>query len=221
MRRMQTPWTRTVRMLILAGVLSLSSLALAQEHPLPDCTEASLSGPYAYSRTGTVVGQGPAAANGVVTFDGQGNLLGTDTASVNGTITARDFKGEYKVAPDCTGTATFVFSDREIVNLDLQIIAGAQAVQFIQTDAGTVITGAAKAQSHARHSAAATTEVHLQQPPEALGLRRPVDRPPRPGGGQYCNAADFASCRATCGIVGQSCFVCAIADDGHPVFYCR
>jgi hypothetical protein len=125
----------------------VSSTGLAQDDILPQCTESSLYGPYAYSRVGTVVDKGPAAANGVVTFDGQGKLAGTDTASVNGRITDRSFKGEYAVAPDCTGTAAFFFSDREIVNIDLQIIAGAREVQFIQTDTGTVITGSAKTQS--------------------------------------------------------------------------
>jgi hypothetical protein len=125
----------------------VSSTGLAQEDILPRCTESSLFGPYAYARAGTVIDQGPAAANGVVTFNGQGKLAGTDTASVNGMITDRFFQGEYAVTPDCTGTATFFFSDREIVNIDLQIIAGAREVQFIQTDTGTVITGSAKAQS--------------------------------------------------------------------------
>jgi hypothetical protein len=64
-----------------------------------------------------VIGKGPAAANGVVTFDGQGKLEGVDTASVNGQITDRSFKGDYAVTPDCTGNATFFFSGREVVNI--------------------------------------------------------------------------------------------------------
>ena len=72
------------------GVLSLFVLSCiapaGTQAPAPDpaCTAASLHGSYAYSRMGTIVGVGPAAANGVVTFDGQGRLTGTDTASVNG-----------------------------------------------------------------------------------------------------------------------------------------
>jgi hypothetical protein len=98
-------------------------------------------------------------------------------------------RGKYQVSPDCTGSATFFFSDWEMVSLDLQILAERQEVQFIQTDAGTVITGAAKAQSHIGKAAAA--EVHIQRTTDAQRLSlTPV-------------------------------FVCAIADDGHPVFYCR
>lgn len=176
MHRLQQQRTKALGMLMFAGVLIanmsvLSTTALAggqqtdsmvpiqrptdsqsgltaleQDNFLPSCTESSLYGPYAYSRVGTVVGKGPAAANGVVTFNGQGKLEGMDTASVNGQITDRFFKGEYVVTPDCTGTATFFFSDREVVNIALQIIAGEREVRFIQTDTGTVITGSAKAQ---------------------------------------------------------------------------
>ena len=146
MYRMPPQRTIALGMLVLATMLTLNRSALAQEDLVPSCAESSLYGPYAYSRVGMVVGIGPAAANGVVTFDGQGNLAGTDTASRNGQITARDFKGTYTVTPDCTGTATFVFSARETVNVALQIGAGAREVQFIQTDSGTVITGSAKAQ---------------------------------------------------------------------------
>jgi hypothetical protein len=103
-----------------------------------------LHGAYAYSRVGTVIDAGPAAANGVVTFDGQGNLAGTDTASVNGVIAQRTFKGDYTVEADCTGAATLAFANGEVVRIALQLIGGSWEVAFIQTDDGTVITGAAK-----------------------------------------------------------------------------
>jgi hypothetical protein len=131
-------------MLVLAGVLSVSSMALAQENLLPDCTEASLDGPYAYSRMGTVVGQGPAAANGVMTFDGQGHLVGTETASVNGLIIQRTFDGDYQVTANCTGVATLAFTDGETMSLDLQLVASGEEISFIQTNDGTVITGSAR-----------------------------------------------------------------------------
>jgi hypothetical protein len=93
---------------------------------------------------GTIVGVGPAAANGVVTFDGQGRLTGTDTASVNGEIIQRMFEGDYQVTATCTGVATLVFTDGESVSLDLQLVASGEAVSFIQTNEGTVITGSAQ-----------------------------------------------------------------------------
>jgi hypothetical protein len=144
MQRIQKQWTRTFRMLVLAGVLSLSSMALAQENPLLECPESSLDGPYTYSRMGTVVGKGPAAAQGIVTFDGQGNLAGTDTASVNGLIIQRTFDGDYQMTANCTGVATLVFTDGETISLDLLLMARGEEISFIQTNDGTVITGSAR-----------------------------------------------------------------------------
>jgi hypothetical protein len=190
-------------MLLLAGLLSWSRLALAQEHLLPDCTEARLSGPYAYSRMGTVVGRGPAAANGVVTFDGHGQLTGTDTASMNGKITTRDFTGAYKVTPECTGTATFFFSDRERVTLALQLLAGAQAVQFIQTDAGTVITGVAKAQGSMSHRAAVPVEAG-EPGRVATGQLRAEGFTDFEGCYNTCQKATL-SCAAGCGFGNSTC----------------
>jgi hypothetical protein len=39
--------------------------------------------------------------------------------------------------------------------------------------------------------------------------------------GRFCTPAEFQSCRDTCGIFDEYCFVCVIADDDYPVFYCR
>jgi hypothetical protein len=93
---------------------------------------------------GTIVEAGPVAANGVVSFDGQGRLAGTDTASVNGMILKRTFDGDYQVSATCTGVANLVFTDGETVSIDLQLVGSTEEVTFIQTDEGTVITGAAR-----------------------------------------------------------------------------
>jgi hypothetical protein len=103
-----------------------------------------VQGSYAYSRTGTFVGIGPVAANGVVTFNGQAELFGRDTVSVNGKISERRFDGKYAVNGDCTGAATLFFSDSEIVNLDFQIVDRGGEIRFIQTDNRTVVTGSAR-----------------------------------------------------------------------------
>jgi hypothetical protein len=75
--------------------------------------------------------------------------------------------------------------------------------------------------------------------PEELSARRPADdgaagegvseaaldditlRDPSEQQGPFCEPYDFQSCRETCGIFGEYCFVCQIADDGFPVFYCH
>lgn len=137
-----------VGVLGVVGMLTLSGVTLAQSagsSPLPGplCALASVQGPYAYSRSGTVVEKGPTAANGVAIFDGRGHLVGSDTASVNGVISSRDFKGDYTVEAGCIGAATLAFADGEVINLDLQLVAGGRELRFIQTDDGTVITGSA------------------------------------------------------------------------------
>lgn len=137
-----------VGVLGVVGMLTLSGVTLAQPDgpsPLPGllCTLASVQGPYAYSRSGTVVEKGPAAANGVVIFNGRGTLVGSDTASVNGVLSTRAFKGDYAVEAGCIGAATLVFADGEVINLDLQLVASGRELRFIQTDDGTVITGSA------------------------------------------------------------------------------
>jgi hypothetical protein len=77
-------------------------------------------------------------------FDGQKQLFGADTASINGKISQRRFDGKYAVNGDCTGAAVLAFSDSEQVNIEFQIVEDGEEVRFIQTDAGTVVTGEAK-----------------------------------------------------------------------------
>lgn len=47
-----------------------------------------------------------------------------------------------------------------------------------------------------------------------------VKLPTDPAETFYCSPYEFQECRDTCGMFGQSCFVCQIADDGRPVFFC-
>ena len=149
MRRKSLKGALTLGLLACASVFALGSFTPSEAGseapiPIPFCTDATLQGSYAYSRTGAFVGIGPVAANGVVTFNGQAELFGRDTASVNGKISERKFEGKYVVNGDCTGAATFFFSDREIVNIEFQIVDRGGEVRFIQTDDRTVVTGSAK-----------------------------------------------------------------------------
>jgi hypothetical protein len=146
-RMMQRQQTVRAGLVAIASMLVLSLASPVRAGSVvrdPGCTAATLQGSYAYSRTGIFIAEGPAAANGVVIFDGQGNLAGADTSSVNGVITQRAFKGAYDVEADCTGTAKFELTDGELVTLALQIVSARGEVQFIQTDAGTVVTGSAR-----------------------------------------------------------------------------
>ena len=69
------------------------------------CSLDRAAGTYAASTSGTVVGVGPRASQGIFTLDASGNLLnGKATASLNGSIAHETFSGTYTVNPDCTGT---------------------------------------------------------------------------------------------------------------------
>lgn len=147
MKKQQIRRALLLGLLTCASVLTLSGISPGEaqlENIRPLCTNATLIGSYAYSRTGTFVFLGAVAANGVITLDGQGNLFGSDTASINGRISQRDFKGAYEVRADCTGEAKFAFSDREGVMIEFQIVDREKEFRFIQTDTGTVVTGSAK-----------------------------------------------------------------------------
>lgn len=147
MRKQQIRHTLLSGLLACASALTLSGVSPSEaqlENIRPLCTNATLIGSYAYSRTGNFVFLGPVAANGVITLDGQGNLFGSDTASINGQVSQRDLKGAYEVRADCTGEAKFAFNDREGVTIEFQIVDRGKEFRFIQTDTGTIVTGSAK-----------------------------------------------------------------------------
>ena len=89
--------------------------------------------------TGTVVGLGPVSAVGTITYDGNGNLINPFTASVNGAIFRGVTQtGTYTVNPDCTGTVV-----QGGAHYDFVVAPDASTVFWIETDAGTVVTGTA------------------------------------------------------------------------------
>lgn len=109
------------------------------------CTDENLQGRYGYIVTGSVVGLGPVAAVGIVTFDGEGTLNAQDTANNSGAISRRTGVGSYTVNPNCTGSAT-VAGDFAGLTFDFMIVPGTDGGEFslIVTNSGTVETGAAQ-----------------------------------------------------------------------------
>ena len=77
------------------------------------CSNASLTGAWGYSETGTVVtpnGSVSAAAVGKYTFDREGTFSGTQHSSVAGTISQDTKLGTYTVNPDCTATLVYLLA---------------------------------------------------------------------------------------------------------------
>jgi len=73
---------------------------------LATCTNATLTGSYGFTLTGTIFARGLVGGVGVVTFDGAGHL------SLRGTVIFQDtglshpkFSGTYTVNPDCRGSS--------------------------------------------------------------------------------------------------------------------
>ena len=90
-----------------ALVALLFALGPQSLHATPLCPfgNATLHVTYSVSGGGTVVGLGPVASVGEVTYDGKGNSNAVYTASLNGKIVPVIVAGTYTVNPDCTATA--------------------------------------------------------------------------------------------------------------------
>jgi hypothetical protein len=133
---------------VLAGLAALSRdrvTALPVVYAQSGCTDATLSGVYAFSFLGwgtppaKTLTEGkssiPVAAAGLATFDGAGNWTTSFTYSHNGDITsATSVPGTYTVNFNCTGTVAGV-GDFAIVILD----SGAE-ITGINTDNNTTST---------------------------------------------------------------------------------
>jgi len=139
--------TKAFWVLIPLALLLLSGGGGSTAHAKHDgCDLGSVRGSYGYTVNGTNLALGLVAAVGRVTADGTGNLSGSDTLSAVGTILHRTITGTYSITPACTGTFSFTDNFGQTVHVDFVAIDGGAELQFIQTDPGTVITGAAKRQ---------------------------------------------------------------------------
>lgn len=87
---------------VLAGMVVLAMASSAQASNQP-CSNATLSGDYGATLTGTVNSL-PFAALDLVTADGNGNITGTGTIVSNGTVIPTSFTATYTVNSDCSGS---------------------------------------------------------------------------------------------------------------------
>ena len=111
------------------------------------CSTGILRGRYALSLTGTIVGLGPAAEIGNITFDGAGNLTGTLRASFNGQILPRTATGTYVVNGDCTGSISAVINPGGPIELNLVMVgSGGDKAVVVVTTPGLVFSGTLETQ---------------------------------------------------------------------------
>jgi len=129
-----------MRKLFASGAVAIIAFALVPRALNAQCRlgNATLHGSYTVFGTGTIVGVGPVTVVGVNTWDGQGNTTATYTASVNGNIyPGVSVTGSYSVNPDCTGSV----SESDGSHYNFVAFPDGNGTTWIQTDAGTVISG--------------------------------------------------------------------------------
>jgi hypothetical protein len=111
----------------------------ADEAPCP-LLDATLHGTYMVHGSGTVLGLGPIASNGMTTFDGKGHAVirsrQASTVRSTGGVTVG---GTYTVNPDCTGTR--LGSDGSTA--DFVVMPDGSTFSWIEVDSGTVVHGSA------------------------------------------------------------------------------
>jgi uncharacterized protein (TIGR03437 family) len=114
------------------------------------CSNSTVSGSYVYSVSGFGVAPGvlvPTAYSGMASANGSGSITGSDYISdVNGDglVVPRTNTATYTVNSDCSGNEVVKDSLGETEDLDFFVADQGALVEFIQTDAGLVISGQAQ-----------------------------------------------------------------------------
>jgi len=125
---------------------SLATAASAEER----CTNASLSGAYAFQVDGANIsaplpgGPGPFAAVGRNTYDGKGGMKGTIVISSNGLIIDASYTGTYSVNSDCTGVKSATLDVGATVDFSFVIDDDLREIRMIVSDPGFAVSGSAR-----------------------------------------------------------------------------
>jgi len=110
------------------------------------CDAKSFNGAFSFLLTGYIQSDsGTVSVHvlGRMTVDGAGALAASETASAGGIILSRSISGKYSVSPECIASIQVTDGAGAQSNFNAIISAGGKTVQFIQTDAGTVVSGTA------------------------------------------------------------------------------
>jgi hypothetical protein len=135
---------RSIRIAILAGALSCSTVPMLKAAPEP-CSASDLSGAYGLLQSGDILSVGPFSSIGLATFDGNGHWTLTQTVSVNGDFSPNVGSGEYAVTADCTGTLVLRSGGSTAVrNMSMILLNYGTEIETIVTDAGNVTTAVLK-----------------------------------------------------------------------------
>ena len=135
------------------------------------CSVGTLQGSYGYFLSGPLIGLGPVAAVGIMTFDGAGGLSARDNVSNNGVIGTRNGSGTYAMNSNCTGSAT-LNGDFQGFSADFTVVpeSHGNALTFIVTNSLTNQAGEArKVAQPGRDSDDVCTQADLQGTYRVLG----------------------------------------------------
>jgi hypothetical protein len=130
------------KLLIFCGLAAITFAAAPQAlkadnaDALCPLGNATLRGTYMSRAEGTVVGVGPLAAVGWLTYDGKGNVVNGFTISVNGVISSGTISGPYTVNSDCTGSTNLSGSNYYFI-----VTPDGSTVNWIASDPGSVFSG--------------------------------------------------------------------------------
>ena len=123
------------------GSTVISGRAVAQE---TSCTAETISGSYSFALSGwlfdTSGNEYPFTDTGKLSSSGNKNLTVNDTTSTAGTIQSRT-SGTYSLNSNCTGTVALEDPNLGTANLNIVVVAG--GIVFVESDAGTTISGSA------------------------------------------------------------------------------
>src|SRR5712692_3484921 len=139
------------RLILTLSVILLATSATSTAQPVSHvCTSATLNGAYGYLMTGQTFessfGFVSFADSGSLTWDGKSKATGSSILNVDGQLTSRTLAGTYTVNSDCTGSLTFTDNLGSSGSINMVIIGSGVAIQLLETDSGTVISGNAKPQ---------------------------------------------------------------------------
>ena len=114
--------------------------ALQSDDAVPPCPlgDATLHGNYMGIGGGNAIGIGPVAFVGKLAYDGKGHVTSLHTISFAGTILRPVDNATYTVHSDCTGIET---SGDGTEHYNFVVSPDGSKLEFIETDAGTAITG--------------------------------------------------------------------------------
>lgn len=126
---------------VLSGPAAGAKLRAEDDEPELGCTDRTLKGTYGFFRSGTT-SQGPLAAVGIATYDGNGFSHAVQTISRNGVFTENVVvDAPYRVNADCTA---------ELLTLDgrvtgrFAIVDSGREYYLLSMSPGNAVVGTAK-----------------------------------------------------------------------------